>query len=159
MERAQVEVSAEAQAAAAVEVDQQLQLAADLQQLFSSQQHPPDLEAGCMAAVHGPAGSAVEGQSLLQLDLSVVGPKQRSDMPQRYLVVSTQVAEALADAPSRDAQIALLEALPEYRFPGVQQLQAEALLQAVRLQQERQQQQQGSRGPSGSSGFLIPHSV
>ena len=167
-----VRVTPAALAAAAGEVEQQCQLAADLAALFADPQHPPDLEFGCMAAVHVPPGDAVGGsssgsggtgaQSLLRVDLAAAGSavsRRRESMGpgQRYLLVSRALAESLADALSVEARLALLEALPEGRFAGRAAVQAAA--EAVRSLRRRQAQGKQRTAGRTSSGFIIPKSL
>jgi hypothetical protein len=168
-----VQVTPAALAAAAGEVEQQCQLAADLAALFADPQHPPDLEFGCMAAVHVPPGDAAGGsssgsgaigaQSLLRVDLAAAGSavsRRRESLGpgQRYLLVSRALAESLADSPSLEARLALLEAPPEGRFAGRAAVQAAAAAEAVR---SRRRQAQGKQRTAGrtSPGFIIPKSL
>ncbi|KAI3430663.1 hypothetical protein D9Q98_005255 [Chlorella vulgaris] len=201
-----VPVSAAEAAAAAAETDAAQQLASDLQQLFGEAQHPPDLEVGCVAAVHAPplgaanggaacggspqgagtgaagaapaaqtvpaaaaaaggaqaaaaAAPAAGGQSLLRVDLSAVKGGARRGLAERFLVVSRAVVDTLAAAVSNDARLALLEALPEYRFAERQTVQAAAAVQAVRqARRDRTQKQQAgaSKGATAGKSFVIP---
>lgn len=170
-QRQPVRVSPEAQAAAAVEVVAAAALAADLAALFADPQHPPDLEAGCVAAVHAPPGggpgspSAAPRQSLVRVDLSAVRGGSRRGLGARFLVAPATLAESLADAPGDDERVALLEALPEFRFKCRQAVQARALVDAVRQQRQgpqqgRQRQQQGRAAGGAAIGgggkFVIP---
>lgn len=146
LQRASLAVPPAAKEAAAAEVERQLQLAEALERVFGDPRWQPDLEAGCISAIHAPGGSSSNGssnggtqQSLLRVELAA--PKQagsRHGPPApRYLAVPRSAAEALADAPTPDARLALLQDLQEFRLVGRQQAQLAALVQAV--QQRRQQ--------------------
>lgn len=132
-----VKVGAAAQAAAAAEVERQLQLAAELEQLFDDPQHRPDLEAGGLAAIHAPPGSGLAGgRTLLRLRLQ---PGGKGAPPlQRLLLVPTAAAEALADAPTSEARLALLDSLPDLRCASAQAKEVPALAAAVRRQRRQQ---------------------
>ena len=143
-----LEVGAEEAAEGAAAVERQLQLAGELRQLFSSGR--PDLEAGCIAAIHIPpdgtngSGSGAAGsngsteqqsRSLLRVAVSTgKGSGGRRAAGQRFLAVPTSAAEALAEAPSREAQLALLQSLPEWRAVGRQAAELGALAAAARRQ-------------------------
>ena len=172
-------VSAAEQAAAAREVDAAAALASSLEALFADPQHPPDLEAGCMAAVHVTAGASgggggggsngssgsgsVQAQSLVRVDLGATRGGARRGLGPRFLLVPASLAEALADAPGDDQRLSLLEALPDCRLKRrpAQALPAAGALDAVL--RARKQQQQGGKAPGGGGGggggaraFLIP---
>jgi hypothetical protein len=69
------------------------------------------------------------------------------------------VVDTLAAAVSNDARLALLEALPEYRFAERQTVQAAAAVQAVRqARRDRTQKQQAgaSKGATAGKSFVIP---
>jgi hypothetical protein len=159
---------------AAAEVDQRLCLATDLEQLFQDPEHPPDLEAGCVAAVHAPPAAGGSGkvnggtaalqrhaqQSLLRLDWGAVKGGARRGLGPRFLLVPRAVAEALADAPSNDARLALLEVLPERRHAGRQHLQTAGLVEVVRRARQRCKEapeRSAARAPAASDGLVIPH--
>lgn len=148
VEEEPLEVGAEEAAEGAAAVERQLQLAGELRQLFSSGR--PDLEAGCIAAIHVPpsgtngSGSGEAGsngsteqrsRSLLRVAVSTgKGSGGRRAVGQRFLAVPTSAAEALTEAPSREAQLALLQSLPEWRAVGQQAAELGALAAAARRQ-------------------------
>lgn len=137
-----LEVGAEGAAA----VERQLLLAGELRQLFSSGR--PDWEAGCIATIHvppsngsgsGAAGSngstEQQGRSLVRVAVGTgKGSGGRRAVGQRFLAVPTSAAEALTEAPSREAQLALLQSLPEWRAVGRQAAELGALAAAARRQ-------------------------
>jgi len=147
VEEEPLEVDAEEAAEGAAAVERQLQLAGELRQLFSSGR--PDWEAGCIAAIHIPDGTNGSGsgaagsngsteqqsRSLLRVAVSTgKGSGGRRAAGQRFLAVPTSAAEALAEAPSREAQLALLQSLPEWRAVGRQAAELGALAAAARRQ-------------------------
>lgn len=146
-----LEVGAEEAAEGAAAVEQQLQLARELRQLFSSGE--PELEAGCLAAAlvqpNGSNGSSGHAQgcsgsngstvgrsvAVLRVDVgsaAVKGGGARRAGGQRFVVSSSAAAEALEDAPSREAQLALLQSLPEWKAAGQQVAELGALAASAR---------------------------
>ncbi len=49
--------------------------------MFNDQNHPPDVEFGCFAALYGPKGSAFEGQALLRVDIGAGRTGRGKAMP------------------------------------------------------------------------------
>jgi hypothetical protein len=98
---------------------------ARLQRVFDDPRHTPDLEAGCCAAAHGPAGGAHAGRSLLRVDLTAArGGAAAASPPSAartlvvYALVPTELALALGDALTDGERVSLLAALPEGRLVG-----------------------------------------
>ena len=155
-----VQVSPEEAAEAATAVGQAAQLAAELHELFSSRR--PDLAAGCLAVIHAPAGGGGGGAqpatSLVRVDLSAAKAGPSRGLGERFLALPRAVAESLADAPSPDAQLALLRCLPEWRFAGRQAAQLASLVAAVRRQREGGGQglRGAAAGAAGRRVWLIP---
>jgi hypothetical protein len=105
--------------AAQILVDARLLQARRVRLLFDDPAAPPDLVAGCVAAVHGPPGTQHAGRSLVRVRLGA---------PPLALcaLVATDAALALADAPSDAARVALLRALPGGALEGRAGLPREA---------------------------------
>ena len=150
-----VHVSPAAAAAAAREVGAAAALASDLAALFSDPRHPPDIAAAGVAAIHAPQDKGAHAaQSLVRVDLVALRGAARHALGERYLVLPRTLADALGDAPTADARVALLQAAPE----GCAVAQgASALAAAIR----ERRQSGGAGGGAGaaerrSKGFVIP---
>lgn len=130
--------------------EEKLLLLDRLQALFDDPDHPPDLEMGCVKAVHGLQHTSHVGQSLLRVDIGQVkGGAVRYKRPLVvYCLASVDIACALLDLPTNEARVALLSVLPGSLLLGRGALPAAAtelmdgvLLARRRLRQQQQQQQ------------------